>query len=111
MKLDNILNQTMDILKRGELNLREKANIYGGALLGLFSPIIATRYLFFGFGPEESPEKEALKWVYSLAAAPSVAVGLPLGIVLGTRSAKSLKGTREEEERHEKALVKKVLYI
>lgn len=98
MKLDDIVNISKNLLKNGELNLRERANIYGGAIFGLLGPIVAARYLFFGLGYEESPEKEALKWVYSLAVAPSVALGLPLGIILGLNSAKSLKKARQERE-------------
>lgn len=111
MRLENIVEKAKDFLKDGELNLREKTNIYAGAILGLLGPIVATRYLCFGFSSEKTLGEEALKWISSLVLAPSLAIGLPSGIFLGYRSAKSLKSAREEEERHEKALVKKVLYI
>ena len=97
---DDLYNQGSDFLKNGELNLREKANIYSGAMLGLIGPIVAARYLFFGPMLEETPEKEAVKWIQSLVIAPSVALGLPAGVFLGARSAKALKETRQEREKY-----------
>ena len=96
----NILEQAKSLLKDGGLNFREKANIYGGAVLGLLGPIIATRYALYGFHHNDNIGEEALKWGSSIAMAPAYLIGLPLGIFHGCRSAKALKGIRREREKY-----------
>ena len=100
MRLENIAARAGNFLKNGGLNLREKANIYGGALLGFLGPILATKYLFFGSEPGENPQVEAIKWVSSLVVAPYLAIGIPVGVSFGVRSAKALKQTRQEREKY-----------
>lgn len=101
MKLYDPLKQSTHLLKSGGLNLRERLNIYAGMIGGVLAPIIATRYLVFGFGSEENLGAEAIKWAYSLPAAVLSPITLAAGAALGNYSAKTNREIREEKERRE----------
>ena len=117
MKLSNPLKQSAHLLKlrwyhKDGLDLRERLNVYGGMVLGLAAPILATRFLSFGFGFDENLNAEALKLVSSLYPGGLLSTpGLFVGAALGNHSAEALKENREERERSEKTLVQKVFNI
>ncbi len=105
-KLSDLLRQSFQLPESKELNSREQENIYAGAILGLLTPIVATRYLVFGLGSEENLYEEAVKWGASLVAAPiSIPCGL-IGSLLGFSSAQSLRAIRQEKEKRERNLGK-----
>ena len=82
-------------------NLREKLNVYGGAILGALAPIAAVRYGFFG-GIDDHVLSEALKW--GTAATFTSASMIPLlcglfGLNMGHFSASELRTKRIVKER------------
>ena len=81
-----------EVLKKGELSLRERWNIYAGTVGGAIGSVAAARYLFFNSGPDE---------LYSLIALP---IGLEIGAYLGNRSARRMRNAREERKRSEAGL-------
>ena len=106
MKFYEPLKQSAHLLKSGGLNLRERLNVYSGITFGIVAPVIATRYLVFGFGSEDNLGAEAIKWAYSLPAAVLTPITLNLGAALGNYSAVNSREDREERERREENLGK-----
>ena len=95
-----------ELLYRG-YNLRERANVYAGATLGIIAPIAALRYILPN-NPEHSIPKEILLWGASLAINLGISFaprteGFPLfhttaaGTIIGTISADSLQKSRNKK--------------
>lgn len=84
---------------------RERANIYLGIALGVTTPVVATRYLFFPLDPKYGAIGESLAWAFSVGLNISSSFllgGFPLlhsfaaGIGLGASSAEQLKKQKDQ---------------
>ncbi|HKZ34013.1 MAG TPA: hypothetical protein VJ142_02140 [Candidatus Nanoarchaeia archaeon] len=93
------------ILKGAWFNIRERLNVYTGLVAGLFSPVVATRYLAFPF-ESENLETEMMKWIFSLPGFVLSPVSLAVGAALGASSAITIRTIREEREKSRKDLGK-----
>ena|SRR3990172_2157722 len=98
-----------DALESQDYNLRERANIYSGAVLGALAPIVAFRYMI-STPSEMSVGQEALAWGLSIGANAGVSIfaeGFPLvystlmGTTLGIFGAHSLRRKRHDKIREE----------
>ena len=103
-------------LMRQGYNLRERANIYAGAISGAILPVLLTRYSLFN-QLDGSPLKETSAWIgsvilsiipfaYTKHKAPVTAslVGFATGNLVGQMGACRLKTIREDEFKGRKRL-------
>src|SRR3989344_7205355 len=92
-------------------NIRERANIYVGAALGLLAPVAACKYYFVDIGCTNTNETELMKWGISFGSMLGLsflARGLPLaastlmGAYVGYRSARDLQINRWDRKNKSK---------
>lgn len=103
------MRRIKEMLTRKGYNLRERANIYAGTIMGALAPIVALRYMLtIPTAGEHAVISEGAAWgvsALSNAATSIVCYGFPLlyttvaGAMMGSTGAYKLKQKRIENER------------